>query len=138
MDLQVIQERADKRAKSTTEQESIHHFRCIKAAAEQLIPDPLYLYDNISAQKFAGPSDLGITADQRVEMAPNMPDGHQIVEHCFGGFKPWFLEHVVIDAGPGDDSAHMQQLLKKQWKAFGQWYDSKGSLKKNADSLPNP
>ncbi len=136
MYLQVIEERDDKRAKSTTKQEFIDQFHCIKAEAEQLIPNPLYSYDNISTQRFAPLSDLGITAAQRIEMAPNMPDGHQIVEHCFGGFKPWFVEHVFTDAGPGDNSAKMQQLLKEQWKAFGQYYDSHDSLKKNADSLP--
>lgn len=136
MVLQVIHERADRTAKSTTKEEFTDQFRCIKQAAEAAIPDPLYSFDNLSTQKFANLADLGITEAQRMPLGPNMPDAHQIVEHCFGQFKPWFIQHVYSAAGPASDSAEMQKLLREQWKAFGANSDRNGSLKKNADSLP--
>ncbi len=136
MCLQVIADRADKTAKSTTKEEFIDQFRCIKHLAEQQIPEPLYSFDNISTQKYADMADLGITEEQRLPLGPNMPDAHQIVEHCFSQFKPWFIQQVYSTAGPADESPQMQQLLKEQWQKFGQHYQKEGGLKKNADSLP--
>lgn len=73
MYLQVIKERADRRAKSTTKEEFIDQFRCIKEAAEKLIPDPLYSFDNVSTQAYADLPALGITNSQRMPLGPNMP-----------------------------------------------------------------
>jgi hypothetical protein len=65
-----------------------------------------------------------------------MPDAHQIVEHCFAGFKPFFIQKVYSSASPAATSPAIQKLLREEWKVFGSICDSKGSLKKNADSLP--
>ena len=96
----------------------------------------MYSFDNISTQKYADMADLGITEEQRLPLGPNMPDAHQIVEHCFAQFKPRFIQQVYGTAGPADDSASLQRLLKAEWAAFGEHSDRHGSLKKNADSVP--
>ena len=137
--LQVIADRPDKRAKSTTKEEFIDQFKCIKAYAEQMMPpgqEPLFSFDNLSTQKYADLADLGINPSQRLPLAPNMPDAHQIVEHCFAGFKPWYLQKVYATEGTSTGSQQLQQLLRTEWARFGQHLHQKGSLRSNADSLP--
>lgn len=137
--LQVIADRPDKKAKSTTKEEFIDQFRCIKAYAQQRMPgdqQPLFSFDNLSTQKYADLADLGLDHRDRLPLAPNMPDAHQIVEHCFAGFKPWFLKKVYATEGTSAGPQQLQQLLKAEWASYGQYLHQKGSLKRNADSLP--
>jgi hypothetical protein len=123
-------------ARSTTKEEFVDQFKCIKQAAEAALQNPLYSFDNISTQQYAELSALGITQQQRLPLGPNMPDAHQIVEHCFAGFKPWFIQRVFMEESPAAGSAQLQAVLKREWANFGQHCDRQGTLKKNADSLP--
>lgn len=139
MCLQVIENRADRTAKSTTKEEFIDQFKCIRDLARQKMPapnSPLFSYDNLSTQHYADLADLGITPAEKLPLGPYMPDAHQIVEHCFAGFKPWFMTHVYAVSGPGTESADLQRLLKTEWANFERYCHEKGSLRRNADDLP--
>lgn len=91
---------------------------------------PRFSYDNNKIQKGARLDVMGIAADEKVPLATYMPDGHQVIEHCFAQLKAALWESIYTH-GDIEDAADAQKRVRTLFLQI-----SKESIAKNVDKMP--
>lgn len=95
---------------------------------------PLFSYDNAKIQATAELGQMGLSPQEKVPLAEYMPDGHKVIEHCFGYLKPAVQKRLYQSGklpGGGLTATEAMQLVFDCYKAYPM-----AAIQKDVDSLP--
>jgi hypothetical protein len=127
-----------KAAKSTTKMEFQDNIRDFWAPTRTTLQQrgltPRISYDNNKIQKNADLGQMGVLPEERVPLAPYMPDGHKVIEHVFARAKYKLVEQVYSLGSAADriTAADAQQMVKDVISMV----TTPAQIRADVDSLP--
>lgn len=112
-----LQTKVDKKkAKGTTQEEFEDCMWHLQDRARKMLAkhglSPLFSYDNNRIQAGASFKRMCIKPEEKVPLAPYMPDAHRVIEHTFHNLKRMLRESIYLDGIEATGIALQTRLMK--------------------------
>ena len=136
--MQTVKSNYKEPAKSTTKiefQDNIKQFWApTRTTLQQRGFTPRISWDNNKIQKNADLGQMGVLPEEKVPLAPYMPDGHKVIEHVFARAKHELVEQVYQLGSEADriTAADAQRMVRNALSKVA----TPAQIKKDVDSLP--